>query len=126
MVVGAIVVGMRTPTVPEQLENPLYYLNRARPHVLDLALLRAPEGRAVPIFTEQALAALHLPALPEGVGIEEASDLRAKEELLRAALARGASELWLDPPPTGDPKARYPLQRALDYVLSFKRQSACL
>jgi hypothetical protein len=117
---------MHTPSVPEHLENPLYYLNRARSPALDLALLRSAEGRVVPIFTAEALATLHLPALPEGVTVEEARDLRAKEELFQAALERGATELWLDPPPRGEPRNRYPLERSLDYVRSFKRQSACL
>lgn len=94
--------------------------------MIDLALLRTEHGRVALVFSTRAGARAHLPGLPPGTAVLCADDHRAKEELLRAALARGAHELWLDPAVGGAPKLRYPLRRALDYVLSFKRQSACL
>ena len=115
------------------LDQPLYFLGRShghnRPDVLDPALLRVGKERVALIFTDKTLLAAHLLALPESghvVSVECAADYRAKEELFEAALARGASELWLDAAPDGSPTLTYPLERARDYALSFKRQSACL
>ena len=108
------------------LDAPLYALVNPRPAVIDLALLRTEHGRVALVFSAEEGARAHVGALPPGTAVLCADDHRAKEELLRAALVRGAHELWLDPGVGGAPKLRYPLQRALDYVLSFKRQSACL
>lgn len=116
--------------VTSVLDGSLYFLGQTQPHILDVALLRQGNTKAVLLFSQKALAAQHLGALsavmPAGITVQAAHDLRTKEELLRAALARGADTLWLNTPPGGEPAARYPLQRALEYVLSFKRQSACL
>ena len=114
------------------LDQPLYFLGRSHGHnclgVLDPALLRVGKERVALIFTDDTLPAAHLSALPSGsaVNVQCAADYRAKEELFEAALARGAAELWLDAAPDGDPTLIYPLERARDYVLSFKQQSACL
>ena len=115
------------------LDQPLYFLGRShghnRPGVLDPALLRVGKERVALIFTDDALPAAHLSALPNlghVVSVQCAADYRAKEELLEAALAQGALDLWLDAAPDGDPTMVYPLKRARDYVLSFKRKSACL
>jgi hypothetical protein len=112
--------------VTEFLDAPLYFLANPRPAVLDLALLRTEEGSAALVFSVEGAARAHLAALPPGAAVLCADDHRAKEELFRAALARGAHEVWLDTEVDGAPRLRYPLRRALDYVLSFKRQSACL
>lgn len=118
-------------TVIDALDGPLYYLNGARRadkaiNVIDLALLSSPEGKVALVFSDEAGARAHLSLLPEGVTTACASDLRDKEELFRAALERGADTLWLDAPVGRAPRASYPLRRALEYILSYKRQSACL
>lgn len=107
------------------MDDPLYFLEKPRPGIIDPALLRSGDHKVALLFTQSAVASGHLEALPPGTVVGCATDLRAKEELLRAARARGATELWLDAAAGGDPATRYPLERALDYVLSFKRQSAC-
>ena len=114
--------------VLDALDGPLYYLNGAKRFetIIDLALLPLPTGKAALVFSEKTQASAHLVALPDGVTVQCASDLRAKEELLRAGLTRGANTLWLDTPVGAPPKASYPVKRALEYILSFKRQSACL
>ena len=110
----------------EFLDRPLYFLGRLHPGVLDPALLRIREKRVALFFTAEAGARAHLPNLPETVTVQCAADPRAKEELFEATLSQGAVELWLDTPPDGEPVLTYPLGRALNYILSFKRQSACL
>ena len=112
------------------LDQPLYFLERRHPgvseRILDPALLRVGQKRVALLFTDEPLAEVHLAKLPDDAAIQCAADYRAREELFEAALARGASELWLDAAPDGDPTLIYPLRRARDYVLSFKQQSACL
>lgn len=110
----------------EFLDEPLFFLGRPDPEVLDVALLRLGSGKVALLFSREATARRHLSALPAGTAVLSVNDLRAKEELFRAALARGAAELWLDAEVGHGPLVRYPLERALNYVLSFKRQSACL
>lgn len=107
------------------LDEPLFFLGRSQLY-LDVALLRLGKGKVALLFSGELAAQDHLKAAPPGTVVQSATDLRAKEELFRAVLARGADELWLDAAVDGPPKVRYPLRRALDYVLSFKRQSACL
>ena len=107
------------------LDGPLYFLARPHPGVLDPALLRTEAGRAALLFTTAGGAEAHLNALPEGTVVGRADDLREKEELLAAVLARGAGDLWLDTVPGGNPALTCPARRALEYVRSFKRQSAC-
>lgn len=108
------------------LDEPLFFLGRSQPLVIDVALLRLDSGKVALLFSREVAAQRHLEVAPPGTVVQSATDLRAKEELFRAALARGAHEVWLDAEVGQEPVVRYPLQRALDYVLSFKRQRACL
>ncbi len=108
------------------LEGPLFFLGRPQPRVLDVALLRLDNSKVALLFSREVTAQRHLGVAPPGTVVQSVTDLRAKEELFRAALARGADEVWLDAEMELEPVLRYPLQRALDYVLSFKRQSACI
>ena len=108
------------------LDGPLYFLERPRPGVLDPALLRTKMGYAGLLFTTTDSAEAHLGVLPAGTVVGRAEDSREKEELLAAVLGRGANQLWLDAAPGGDPGLTYPARRALEYVQSFKRQTACL
>ena len=112
----------------EFLDRPLYFLGRLHLGVLDPALLRLGQTRVLLLFTDETQARAHLAKLPEteAVTVQCAADHRAKAELFEAALAQGAVELWLDAAPDGEPMLTYRLGRALDYILSFKRQSACL
>lgn len=124
--VGDLNVGAKVACVNTFLDGPLYFLERPRPGVLDPALLRARGGRAVLLFLSPEVAGAHLEALPAGATVGRADDFRGKEELLEAALARGADRIWLDAAPGGEPELTYPTARALAYVRSFKRGSACL
>lgn len=108
------------------LDGPLYFLEVPRPGVLDPALLRTDEGRAALLFTTPDAARAHLEAVPAGATVGRADDLREKEELFEAALTRGAGQIWLDAAPGGAPALEYPIRRALEYVRSFRHQTACL
>ncbi len=114
----------------EFLDRPVYFLGRFHPGVLDPALLRIEGKRVALFFTAEKRARAHLSRLPKNITgtitVQCAADYRAKEELFGAALAQGALELWLDAAPGGEPVLTYPLGKARDYILSFKRQSACL
>lgn len=110
----------------EFLDRPLYFLERPRPGVLDPALFRTETGHVALLFTTAGGAGAHLNALPAGTVVSRADDLRGKEELLAAVFVRGAGDLWLDAAPGGGPALTYPARRALEYVRSFKRQTACL
>lgn len=117
-----------TLAVLDALDGPLYYLNGARQveQIIDIALFTLSKGKAALVFSDEAGARAHLSLLPKGVTVACASDLRDKEELFRAALERGADTLWLDASVGREAAASYPLRRALEYILSYKRQSACL
>lgn len=111
------------------LDGPLFYLGRTLPGVLDVTLVRTEAGPAALLFRTGDRARPHLSALPPEVTVQRIaeSDWRAKEELLLAAGARGARTLWVDADAAGlEPALRAPLAGALNYVRSFKRQSACL
>jgi len=110
------------------LDEALSYLGLELPGAIDVLLVRAGETRAALLFRDPERAREHLPKLPgRTVHRVPADDFRAKEELLRAALHRGATEVWVDTAAEGlGPAARYPLREALLYVLSMKRQTACL
>lgn len=119
-----------TVSAPYFLDGPLWHLGRDLGEgVLDLLSLRVDGGRAALLFRSEAGAAAHLPRLPEGYRVRAvpAGDWRAKEELLRAALALGAEALFLDATVGGlEPAERRTTRRALDYVLSQRREAACL
>ena len=111
------------------LDGPLWHLGRPLEDALDIVTVRAPAGRAALLFTGEARARAHLPPLPSEVEViaTDAGDLRAKEELFRAALARGGALIWLDATPDPlEPELETLSARALAYILSQKREAACL
>lgn len=111
------------------LDGPLHYLGLALPGVLDVTLVRTEMGLAALLFRTDKRARAHLGALPPEVDVQTVAgdDWRAKEELLLAARARGANVLWVDADAQGlEPTLHAPLENALNYVRSFKHQSACL
>ena len=111
------------------LDGTLSYLGRDLPGVMSPLFIKEGEDRAVLLFREEARARDHLAKLPEGFGLHTLSrdDFRAKEEFLRAALALGAAVIGLDADTrTLEPTERHATRAALDYVLSFKNQAACL
>ena len=111
------------------LDGDLYYFERALPGVISPSSVREGGDRAVLLFREEARARGHLAGLPAGFVLRElcGDDFRAKEEFLRAALAGGAAVIFLDADArTLTPAERHAVREALDYVLSFKNQAACL
>lgn len=113
----------------EALEGPLLYLGRPVEGAFDIALLRSSQGTLAPLLTNETVGTPLLRDAPAGIVLLalDAGDLRAKEEWLRAALSQGATVVAFDPDPlTLSPRASLPLDRALAYVLSHQRQTACL
>ena len=116
------------------LDNTLYYLGRNTEDTLNvfdfvMVELGANERdvKAVLLFQEVGLAKTHLETLPEEVGVQPLDDMRAKEEFLRAALQQGVTQVWFGTEAGSlEPKKVQPLAEALFYVLSFKREAACL
>ena len=111
------------------LDGTLIYLGRDLPGVISPLSIKEGEDRAVLLFREEARARAHLAKLPAGFTLHTLSrnDFRAKEEFLRAALALGAAVIFLDADvQTLTPTQRHATRAALDYVLSFKNQVACL
>ena len=111
------------------LDGDLYYLERALPGVISPLSVKEGGDRAVLLFREEARARGHLAGLPAGFVLRKLfeGDFRAKEEFLRAALAEDAAVLSLDADPqTLAPAERRAVREALNYVLSFKNQAACL
>lgn len=106
----------------------ILYLNRAEGTALAPLMVRNERECAVLLFRDEALAVRHRETLGDArVERIEADDMRAKEEVLRAALSGGAAEIWWDASPeTLLPASREPTLVALHYVLSFKRAAACL
>lgn len=89
----------------------------------------ASGGAALLLFSSAARAAAHERLLPAGFRVcaVAADDLRLKEELLRAALHRGATLVLHDPSPEElKPRATDRVVRALFEVLGEKRGRACL
>ena len=109
------------------LDNPLYYLGRNLDQAaFDFVMLQGETHKGVLVFREVALASEHLTNLPE-VSVHTLDDHRAKEEFLRAALQQGVTQLWFDVDVGSlEPAHTQPLAEALFYVLSFKREAACL
>lgn len=118
----------------DALHTTLYYVGHDHPDVIAPLLVRAgteettEQTKALPLFRSAAAAAPHRDALgPAAVLVTlQDDDFRAKEELLRAAIVRGASEVWLEPSPTLTPEHTLPIAKALFYILSFRRERACL
>ncbi len=108
--------------------GPLVFLNRDLPGAVDPLTITVAGERAALLFSNEALARKHLAKLPAGYHLEalDASDLRAKEEFLQAALTRGAGLLYLDADLELVPEATDLTARALARVLAEKRQLACL
>ena len=110
------------------LDGTLSYLGRDLPGVVSPLFIKEGEDRAVLLFREEARAREHLAKLPADFVLHTLSDdFRAKEEFLRAALALGAAVIFLDADArTLKPAERHATRAALNYVLSFKNQAACL
>lgn len=114
------------------LDGPLTAIVRDVPDTLAPLTATGPAGRALLAFSSADAATAHLAALPSELGAShrtwtaEADDWRAKEELLRAAASLGALRLELDPDLELRPAAQLPLDRAIAYVTSYKRNHACL
>jgi hypothetical protein len=99
------------------LDGDLYYLGQETQAAISLILLETPQ-KVFPLFTSKDKAATLLPN--QTVLTLSTNDPRAKEEIFRAALESGATEAWVDH------SFRIPMRQALDYILSFKNQRACL
>ncbi len=121
------------------LDGPLTALVRDLPETLTPltvseppdAASSGPKGRSLLAFSTEAAAIAHVEALPSEVASSyrawtaDAGDWRAKEELLRAGASLGAQWLDLDPDANLHPAAQLRLERAIAYVISYKRNSAC-
>ena len=109
------------------LDHPLYYLGRnVDPAVFDFVMVQREGNKAVLLFREITLAEQHLEHLLE-VSVHTLDDARSKEEFLRAALRQGVTQLWFDVEVGSlEPRITQPLAEALFYILSFKREAACL
>lgn len=114
------------------LDGPLTALVSGAPETLAPLTASGPQGRSLLAFSSVDAAAAHLGALPAQLAASyrawtaAADDWRAKEELLRAGAALGAERLDLDPDLALRPAAQLPLERAIAYVTSYKRNRACL
>jgi hypothetical protein len=103
------------------LDGDLFYLGKEAKGKFEFVLLETPTHNVILVFTSQELAKQRFPdysvlALPK-------DDPRAREEFFRAALAAGASKVWVD---GLEPAMHIPTRQALDYILSLKNQTACL
>ena len=108
------------------LDNTLYYLGRdTKDAVFDFVMMQG-RAKVALLFQEVNLAEVHLAQLPE-VSVQTLDDLRAKEEFLRAALQQGVTQVWFDTDAQSlEPQRVQPLAEALFYILSFRREAACL
>jgi len=116
----------------EVLDGPLVALLRGPAETVVPLLARQGDVRTLLVFTSTQAAERHRVTL-EGVPVAglrlasiAADDWRGKEELLRAAADLGADRLDLDPDLGLEPAAQASLDRALAYVVSHKRGTACL
>ena len=116
----------------EILDGPLVALLRGPAETIAPVLARQGDVRTLLVFTGTAAAERHRVTL-EGAPVAGlrlwsigAGDWRGKEELLRAAADLGAVRLDLDPDLGLEPAASGSLGRALAYVISHKRGTACL
>ncbi len=123
----------RPPTVYELLDGDAFAILRKDADALVPLTFVASSGvRSLPLFSAAALAERHLDALPEDVRNAydltafDSDDHRGKEEVLRAALAAEVFLLEVDPDLTFRASVTLATSRALSYVLSFRRETACL
>jgi hypothetical protein len=116
------------------LDGALAFLTLDLEEVLAPVTLASSEGRALPLYTDAATADAQARSLRAArsdarsvVRRIEASDVRAKQELLRAARALGAAHVAFDPGPgAGGPRATLSVDTAIAYLEGHKRNSACL
>jgi hypothetical protein len=113
----------------DALDDGWRYLGRPLVGVADVATLTREGVRFAPLFLSEEAAWPFLAGARSGIELLEvpADDLRAKEEWLRAARDQGAETVAVDPDPvTLAPRTAFPVERGLWYVLSHKRDTACL
>ena len=116
------------------LTGPLYAIVRDLPSVLAPLTTIEPATRArhLLVWTAPKPRSLHLESLaqqagPRSVALDiEATDWRAKEELLRAGAHQGATQLDVDCDLALTPTSRLRLAQALSFVTSHARATACL
>lgn len=114
------------------LDGPLHALTLRDPDVLIPMAVRDGEVRSLLAFTDAARAEAHrvrLPADTRGdwqVATFAEDDWRGKEELLRAAGSAGASRVEIDADLDLRPRYELDLSKAIAYVSSYKRATACL
>jgi hypothetical protein len=115
------------------LDGALAFLTLDLDEMLAPATASSSEGRALPLYTDPALADAQARRLPRAapevrlvVRRIEPDDVRAKEELLRAARELGADHLAFDPRPGAAARAILALDTALAYLEGHRRNSACL
>lgn len=123
----------RPPKVYQLLDGDAHAILRNNPEaIVPLTFLGGNGVRSLPLFSNAALAQRHLNALPDevrgdyGLTPLRKDDLRLKEEVLRAGLAAEAYLLEVDPDLAFHASVTLATSRALSYVLSFRRETACL
>lgn len=114
------------------LDGPLAALVQDLDEVLAPLTVVGTGGRAMLAFSSKRAAEKHARGLPADaaerlrVAVVPAGDARGKEELLCAGASSGATVLELDPDGGLRPRASLELERAIAYVASFRRNTACL
>ncbi len=115
------------------LDGPLAFLSLDLDGVLAPATASSGDGCALPLYTDPTAADAQAdllraasPDVPLVVRRVEPDDVRAKQELLRAARELGAAHVAFDPRPGAEPRATMALDTALAYLEGHKRNSACL
>jgi hypothetical protein len=111
------------------LDGDLFYLGKeTEAGLFSMMLLETPtrsepgrtSQKVLLVFTSEALAK-KLVSEHQVLRLAK-DDPRAKEEFFRAAITAGATEVWVN---SLTPIIKIPTQQALDYVLSFKTETAC-
>jgi hypothetical protein len=103
------------------LDGDLFYLGKeTEAGLFSMMLLETPTQKVLLVFTSEALAK-KLVSEHQVLRLAK-DDPRAKEEFFRAAITAGATEVWVN---SLTPIIKIPTQQALDYVLSFKTETAC-
>ncbi len=103
------------------LDGDLFYLGgKTETGLFKITLLETSTQKVVVVLTREDIARNLFPnhtILPLAK-----DDPRAKEEFFRAALKAGATEVWVD---ALEPSLKVSTQQALNYILSFKTETAC-